>query len=367
MNEISFGAIDSINDKRTITGEMLDKSSTLPPNEYKIDLNYFHTNTLSNQRQLGICTACAVRIACESSYAIARAVELGYRQSFKIDDAWLYLMGKVLVDGNLWEGSSAFTMLKASNKYGCPNVLDTRYFPLKLDATYAQFIADFNSTYGGRIPREILESAKKYKIGGYYKINVNSIEIAKAVSNDKLVISRFVVGDNTYKDINGNVTWDNKKLSPLRRPKIVDGGHLWCIKAYKGLDENQIGTLVNSWSENWADEGCIDFNLKEQSGLFTEAWVIDDIPLSVIEEARKNDFRIDLKLGMNHPDVKKLQIWLNKNGYTISASGAGSAGNETSFYGNLTRQAVIKLQKMNKIVPAVGYFGKVTRGYINSI
>ncbi|MFA6358791.1 MAG: hypothetical protein WCY09_09075, partial [Candidatus Omnitrophota bacterium] len=44
----------------------------------------------------------------------------------------------------------------------------------------------------------------------------------------------------------------------------------------------------------------------------------------------------DLTIGSTGTDVKSLQQFLNNNGYSISASGVGSKGRETTIYGNLT-------------------------------
>lgn len=99
----------------------------------------------------------------------------------------------------------------------------------------------------------------------------------------------------------------------------------------------------------------------------TEAWIITDIPDSIKEEIKNKPkpFLKDLWFGMSHPDVKRLQEWLNNNGYTIATSGAGSKGNETDYFGTLTLEAVKKLQRLNKINPPMGYFGPLTRAFIN--
>lgn len=72
-------------------------------------------------------------------------------------------------------------------------------------------------------------------------------------------------------------------------------------------------------------------------------------------------FTRDLTLGSTGDDVKVLQQWLNANGYTVAASGAGSAGNESTYFGNLTKVALAKYQAAKGITPAVGYFGPITR------
>jgi hypothetical protein len=77
-------------------------------------------------------------------------------------------------------------------------------------------------------------------------------------------------------------------------------------------------------------------------------------------------FTKDLYVGLTHPEVKLLQQYLNTHGYALASTGAGSPGNETNRFGALTRAALIKLQKANNITPAVGYFGRLTRTYVNA-
>lgn len=367
-NKLSFGSIESIKDKRTITSDdiaMVD--ATLPPEEFEILLNYPRVRQLSNQRKLGICTACATRVAVEDAFAVAKAIEGGSKESIRINEYWLYLMGKTLVDGNLTEGSSALTMLKTANKYGVLSLEETADYPLNESGSYAQFISDFKKVYGGKIPQKLLDLALKRKIEGYYKVNVDPVSIAKEISKGKPVIARFVVGDNTYKDIKGNVSWNAKDLSPLRPPRQIDGGHLWCITGYKGLTEKQEGKIINSWSNFWCEDGYIRFIFETQKPYFTEAWCVGAVPKQLVEERKVNDFKVDLQLGVTHSDVKKLQVFLNNNGFTISPIGKGSKGKETDYFGKLTQLALIRFQLKYNIKPARGYFGKVTRGIVNAI
>jgi peptidoglycan hydrolase-like protein with peptidoglycan-binding domain len=51
-------------------------------------------------------------------------------------------------------------------------------------------------------------------------------------------------------------------------------------------------------------------------------------------------------------------------GYKIAETGVGSPGNETEYFGNLTRKALAKFQADNKIYPAVGYFGPKTKALL---
>jgi hypothetical protein len=364
----SFGSIESIQDKRTVFADELDKADgQLPPQSGSVFLNFPSCDDLSNQRQLGVCTHCAVRLAVEEAFAANSAIESSGKVTERLSEYWGYLMGKILFDGNMKEGSSALTMLKNANKNGVPSKEIEKKYPLFIDGTYQEFITDFNQRYEGVIPEEVMKDALRHKIDGYYRVPVEPVSIAKEITKGKLVIVRFTVGDNTYKDSRGNVTWNKDELSPLREPKTIDGGHLWVIKSYYGLGENQVCTLVNSWSKRWCDNGCIDFIFKTQKPYFTEAWAIGEVPFTLIEEKKKNDFKKDLKIGSVDSDVKRLQEFLNNKGYRVSFFGAGSKGKETNIFGPATRGALIKFQKANNIVPAIGIFGSITRGIVNSL
>ena len=59
-----------------------------------------------------------------------------------------------------------------------------------------------------------------------------------------------------------------------------------------------------------------------------------------------------LKLGMTGDDVKALQIYLNTHGYTISASGSGSLGNENTYFSVNTMLSVILFQKDKGLSPS---------------
>jgi parallel beta-helix repeat protein len=86
------------------------------------------------------------------------------------------------------------------------------------------------------------------------------------------------------------------------------------------------------------------------------------------------DFRFERDLSVkgrggyyNHPDVRYLQIILNADPDTrIATSGEGSLGNETTYFGDLTENAVKKFQKKYGL-PETGYVGELTRGKLNEI
>jgi peptidoglycan hydrolase-like protein with peptidoglycan-binding domain len=75
-------------------------------------------------------------------------------------------------------------------------------------------------------------------------------------------------------------------------------------------------------------------------------------------------FTRDLEFGMKGEDVRQLQVFLNTHGFPVTSSGDGSVGNETTYFGSLTRIALSKYQAANSIAPSAGYFGPKTRAHV---
>ena len=77
-------------------------------------------------------------------------------------------------------------------------------------------------------------------------------------------------------------------------------------------------------------------------------------------------FNTNLTIGSTGADVKCLQALLNTSADTqVAATGAGSPGNETMYFGGLTQSAVAKYQVKHAITPPAGYFGPITRTSVN--
>ncbi|MBI2035481.1 MAG: peptidoglycan-binding protein [Candidatus Liptonbacteria bacterium] len=79
------------------------------------------------------------------------------------------------------------------------------------------------------------------------------------------------------------------------------------------------------------------------------------------------NFTRSLTVGSTGDDVMCLQKYLNGAGYQLAASGAGSPGNETSYFGPITRGGVSKWQAANNVTPAVGYFGPISRAKYSAL
>lgn len=76
-------------------------------------------------------------------------------------------------------------------------------------------------------------------------------------------------------------------------------------------------------------------------------------------------FNADLKQGDRGTDVMNLQKVLNMDSRTqVASSGAGSPGNETSYFGGLTKSAVKNYQLIHGLMPD-GVVGAATRAELN--
>lgn len=78
-------------------------------------------------------------------------------------------------------------------------------------------------------------------------------------------------------------------------------------------------------------------------------------------------FTQNLTVGSNSPEVKQVQMFLNANGFTVSATGAGSPGMESEYFGTKTRAAVSAFQAAKGITPTAGYWGPLTRSTANAM
>ena len=90
--------------------------------------------------------------------------------------------------------------------------------------------------------------------------------------------------------------------------------------------------------------------------------------ISIIPPSRP--FTVDLSFGSFAPAVRRLQQFLNTNGFTLAATGAGSPGNETEYFGVRTMNALMKFKSARRadigLTTTTGSLDAKTRQYINN-
>jgi len=77
-------------------------------------------------------------------------------------------------------------------------------------------------------------------------------------------------------------------------------------------------------------------------------------------------FARNLQLGMQGEDVNRLQRFLIEQNKGQAARDLNIHGT-TLYFGVLTRNALIEFQRAVNIAPAIGFFGPITRGYVNNM
>lgn len=306
-----------------------------------------------HQRKIGAC----VGHAWGKSQQNCEFVERG--KVVNLSARFLYAMAKCR-DGYTGEGTYPRLVAQILKDYGCATE-DTVPNDTTLDhETYVYNRQQSN------IPQAAFLEAKQYGIDGFAWADISMEGIKKAIHYAKTkrqgVVMLMRVGDTYWVAPDGQITWDKNKILPIRRPKEITSGHEIYPCGYEYENKRLKIHFLNSWGEEWADEGKGWFWYDEHADLIVE--IMTSIDKTDMPEIT---FKKDLFFGMTDPDVKTLQETLNKNGFNISEFGPGSPGKETTFYGKLTMDAVKKVQIKYGITPVSGYFGPKTRLVLNKL
>ena len=272
---------------------------------------------------------------------------------------FLYAMAKGL-DQTPGEGTFPRLVGKILKNYGCATEATVPNDTTLDHETYV-YHRDIHN-----IPEAAFAEATPYKIDGYAFADVTEEGIKRAIfyaqTKRQGVVMLLQVGDTWWKGTDGVSTWDAAKILPLRVPATIISGHEVYPYGYEYKGGRLVIHILNSWSDQWGDHGAGWFYFDEWQRLIKEIMTsIDgvDVPLPV--------FVKDLSYGITHPDVLKLQILLNRHGFQVAQTGPGSPGHESTFFGQMTRQAVMKLQMAYKISPVSGFFGPLTRQVANKL
>lgn len=332
-NNPGLGAIESKSDPRTVNYE-----STLAVLFTTGGVDYLPSE-IENQHLVGICTAISLIQNRE------KANGKKYSPDFQ------YLLQKKFYDSNFNEGSSILSALKVGKKYGfLPVELWTHSTESDRNLPYSEYIAKLQSMPDEEI-NQLIELCVD-KIPGYAQVDVNNpSSIAKAISESNAgILCRYSVGNEWF-----SPSWNQKDINPLKPPQQVIAGHAIVMSRFDyTITTDQI--LANTWGTTWCKQGTADVLWNNYRP--TEGWVI----------SKKEFFVKDLQFGMTDPDVKRLQQFLNNHGFYIGPTGSsGSSGFETEYFGSKTQQALIQFQTTNNIKPALGYFGIITRSFINAM
>ena len=142
----------------------------------------------------------------------------------------------------------------------------------------------------------------------------------------------------------------------------------------EGIDIHDLREKINLIAK-------LSYELKEGKPSFKEdidllSKMLNDLQGEVtVQKQRSSFFNRNLTVGDRGEDVRVLQKELNSRGYQVANFGPGSSGNETDYFGSLTKAAIIKFQEASAsqilyplgLTSGTGFFGSATRSLLNSL
>lgn len=140
-----------------------------------------------------------------------------------------------------------------------------------------------------------------------------------------------------------------------------------------GRSSDDTFTTTSCSTDDTSDETVSERSRKVSTSLIQRANNISkysiqpSIPVTKPAVIGTTSFNKDLDIGVVSEDVRILQKFLNQQAFFVAKDGPGSVGNETNVFGEKTKTALTRFQLVHDIRPALGYFGPLTRKYINSL
>lgn len=182
-----------------------------------------------------------------------------------------------------------------------------------------------------------------------------------------LIIRRLQVIINCS-NLHMTITQSSTRLIAVAAGSVLALGLLFGVIAgpakAAGLTQNQIQQIVGLLQAFGADQATLNNVTAALNGQATPGTTTG----GTTGGSCTATFVTNLQVGSNNAEVKMLQQFLNKDSSTmVAATGAGSPGAETMYFGPATKAAVVKFQAKYGISPTSGYVGPLTRAKLNSM
>lgn len=212
--------------------------------------------------------------------------------------------------------SPVYTYLSANvdNDYNCQGGAYISKAMQTMVEKGAPLLSEFNVLCATTIPDELYESAKENKIKGFTRLfgtdesNILKIELAKrSLINGNPVIIGFQVQNSFYTAKN------------VFEPDGGDytGGHAMCVVGY---DDDKYGgsfEIVNSWGENWGNDGLIWVRYDDYAKHTRYAFEMIPNKKTIKKTKKLLSGELDLKLY----DGSKMEVTKGAGGYKKSVLG----------------------------------------------
>lgn len=344
MDEVAMGGRTSPKDYRDVPISAVAGAGPLP-SKYFVDISKL---PVWHQRKLGACVG-------HAAAKYKQRLDLkDIKKLPKLSARFLYAMAKCK-DGFSGEGTYPRLVAKILKDYGCAT---EETVPNDTKLSHAEY------TYGAdesKIPKKAFIEAKQFKISGFAFPNVKKPEDLKngIIAGDGCILL-VRVGKEWYTKKTGESSWDKKDILPIRAPKKIISGHEIYLHGYEDVGDRVKFYFMNSWSDEWADEGNGWFWFDEYVKYMDEAITFVDIPNDILDqvdelppaEEFKFKFSKDLKLKDKGEDVKALQTALMIEGrFPADLYADLLKHGELGYYGEVTRKAVYDYQVVMQIAP----------------
>ncbi len=138
-----------------------------------------------------------------------------------------------------------------------------------------------------------------------------------------------------------------------------------------GNASSQVSNLLSMGNYTLAEQIAKQYGIAIPNTPANNNTPLQPIPPSIVSQS----FTRTLRQGMTNSDVKRLQIFLNTQGFLVAQKGAGSPGHETTYFGPATKSALMKFQSAYKsqtldpqgLKAPTGFFGMDTMKTVNGM
>ncbi len=202
--------------------------------------------------------------------------------------------------------------------------------------------------------------------GHWYRIvgGQNGLKVEFAgLSETNFVVPYVIEKSNKIESI-GFLSFDKSGKATIKLPDFGEEDQSFTLipsisKSYSGFSDSQpfwrFSLDISTFENNNGDIPISQMTKEQLKAKITELMAQLNILIAELNKLKGTavysgvpstfSFAKTLQQGMSSDDVKYLQIILNSSADTkIAASGVGSPGNETNYFGSLTKAAVIKFQ-----------------------
>lgn len=259
------------------------------------------------------------------------------------------------------DGRDPMTVAKMAFTYGCATEATCPN-----DTTLPTNVY-FSSTV---LTPAMMTEAAQYKIPGYVPVQPTQLAIRQAIQKYGAVSLLMQISNSFWTDVNGNTTYAQAAIDPVRAPQSasqVIGGHELTGSGWNA----SIDHLVNSWSNDWAQQGESDYIFNEWQNYIIEGVAITEVDTATLDLIQglppagefKHNFVQTLTKGQTSPEVRALQI-------ALTIAGCNTYPEITGYFGPITAASVLAFQNKYNI-PNSGTNGTVvgplTRTKLNSL